>query len=319
VKDVKAPDATAATTASEKNVVAAALSKETSAWQMAKTVYRHEGPLAFWRGNLPSCLRVSGTAAINFTCMEYYKRVAVAPFVQQRVLLRRSQTSPEALRRRQHLATSFVSGGLAGATSTTLLYPFEFLRTRLALDVGAAGTRFFSGMSDVSAKIYRTDGVTGFFQGYGIALAGGIFYRVLFLGGYDVLKSEVLLRKTNNARAAARTNFSVSSNCNNSDNEDDADNNSKLSWGERILCAQTISLTAGTLSYPFDSIRRRMMMQAGVPRNERRYRSSIDCVAQVFRAEGVRGFYLGLAPNIVRSVGGALLLVFYDTFRTYLR
>ena len=32
-------------------------------------------------------------------------------------------------------------------------------------------------------------------------------------------------------------------------------------------------------------------------------------------SEGMRGFYLGLGPNLVRSFGAALLLVSYDVFR----
>ncbi|CAB9504592.1 ADP/ATP translocase [Seminavis robusta] len=46
------------------------------AWQVARTIYINEGLLSFWRGNLPSVMRVSGTAAINFTMMNYYKAAA---------------------------------------------------------------------------------------------------------------------------------------------------------------------------------------------------------------------------------------------------
>lgn len=256
-------------------------------------VYNEQGLLAFWRGNLPMVLRVSGTAAINFTCMDYYKRVAVAPFFEEH-LIQRHSTTTEQLERRRRLTTSFVAGGLAGGTSTTVLYPFEFLRTRLAMDVGKADNRFYSGMIDVCKRILRSDGLVGFYQGYGIALFGGVFYRVLFLGGYEALKFELLLRKSGNA------------------------GKKDLTWAERFGCAQTISLTAGTLSYPLDSVRRRMMMQAGLPRSERLYRHSLHCIATVWKQEGPRGFYLGLGPNIVRSVGGAVLLVGYDAIRAAL-
>jgi solute carrier family 25 (adenine nucleotide translocator) protein 4/5/6/31 len=92
----------------------------------------------------------------------------------------------------------------------------------------------------------------------------------------------------------------------------------QLSWGERIASAQFISVTAGTLIYPFDSVRRRMMMQAGVVVSERLYRNSFQCISLIAQREGIRGFYLGLGPNILRSVGGALLLVAYDTFKILL-
>jgi solute carrier family 25 (adenine nucleotide translocator) protein 4/5/6/31 len=179
------------------------------------------------------------------------------------------------------------------------LYPFEFLRTRLAADVGADGKRVYKGMTDLAISIFKSDGATGLFQGYGIALTGGIFYRILFLGGYDALKSEVLLSKRHKLPPGT--------------------GKVELSWTERFACAQTISLTAGTLAYPFDSVRRRMMMQAGQPLEKRVYRGSLNCVWTVWSREGLRGFYLGIGPNLLRSVSGALLLVGYDTVKYVLR
>jgi len=297
-----------------------------SAWQVAATVYREQGLLSFWRGNVPNVLRVSGTAAVNFTCMDYYKRVAVGPWLDY---LTRFSPQTRNLERQRQLATSLVSGGLAGATATTVLYPIEFLRTRLAMDMGtgkpllpssvvstkegAAITgggqsshhprppRQYKGMLDVLQKILKSDGILGLFQGYGIAVTGGIFYRIILLGGYDALKGELLLRKQEQAA-----------------NHSNDKRTTTLSWGERIVSAQLISLTAGTAAYPFDSVRRRMMMQAGQPYEQRKFRNSLHCIRSIWRLEGIRGFYLGLGPNILRSVSGALLLVGYDRIRTLL-
>lgn len=246
-----------------------------TAIQTAKEVYREQGFLSFWRGNFPNVCRVAGTAAINFSALQVYK-----PFVAQRI--------PNSWNKK-HIWTGFLSGGMAGATSTTLLYPMEFVRTRLAMDKGRnAAERIYKGTWDVIQKIGRSDGIGGFFQGYGIALTGGIIYRVMYLGGYDALKSDLVMR--------------------------DHD----ISWMERLMLAQTVSLTAGTLAYPFDSVRRRMMMQAGQLRSERKYRNSIHCFRTVFKQEGPRGFYMGIGPNLLRSIGGALLLVGYDTVRSIL-
>lgn len=299
-----------------------------SAWQVAQAVYREQGVLAFWRGNVPNVLRVSGTAAINFTCMDYYKRAAVGPWLDS-VTRHHSTHDPKLLERRRQRATSFVSGGLAGATATTLFYPMEFLRTRLAMDLGADhpasnnNPRQYKGMRDVTRKIFQSDGVLGFFQGYGIALTGGIFYRVLLLGGYDALKGELLFRKTeqqeNTATNTTDTSTpSLSTSATIPTPTPTPTPMAQLSWLERIVSAQFISLTAGTLSYPLDSVRRRLMMQAGVPVPQRQYRNSLHCIRLVWNREGLRGFYLGLGPNLIRSVGGAMLLVGYDRVRTLL-
>ena len=92
----------------------------------------------------------------------------------------------------------------------------------------------------------------------------------------------------------------------------------KTTFAERFILAQLVSLSAGTICYPIDSVRRRLMMQAGKPATERLYRNSFHCFRQVWVREGVRGFYLGLAPNLVRSIGGALMLVAYDALKELL-
>jgi solute carrier family 25 (adenine nucleotide translocator) protein 4/5/6/31 len=187
-----------------------------------------------------------------------------------------------------------MAAGMAGATSTTLFYPLEFARTRLALD----HARHFRNTGHVVVEIVARDGVAGLYQGFGVALLGGIFYRLLHLGGYDAVKQQILFHK--------------------SEGVDLNETPPPWMWWERLAVAQSISLTAGILAYPLDSIRRRMMMQAGVPRDERLYRNAWHCVRHTLRTEGWPSFFRGVGPNVVRSIGGALLLVAYDTVRPLL-
>ena len=79
--------------------------------------------------------------------------------------------------------------------------------------------------------------------------------------------------------------------------------------------AQIVNMLASTAHYPLDSIRRRLMMQSNKPAAEKVYHSAWHCMKVIYRTEGVRGFYLGLGTNYIRSVGGALLLVSYDFFK----
>jgi solute carrier family 25 (mitochondrial adenine nucleotide translocator), member 4/5/6/31 len=279
-----------------------------TARQVVRQVYYEQGLASFWRGNVPNVLRFGGQSGLNFMLMDYYKRLAVSPTLHswlETVGLEPRATNTEAQARRRQQVTSFVSGGLAGGTATTVLYPVEFLRTRLAMDQGATvATRTYpNGMRDVLIQTLRSDGITGLYQGYGIALFGGVVFRVIFMGGYDALKTEIELHKAN-------------SNHNNSSSSTGTTKAAALTWGERFAVAQCISLTAGTLCYPIDSVRRRMMMQAGQPLHERLYRGSLHCFRVVWAQEGLRGFYLGIAPNIVRSVGGALMLVVYDVLKS---
>lgn len=266
-------------------------------WKVAMHIYHSEGILAFWRGNWPNVLRTAGQAALNFSLMDYYKSVASSPIVEAAMISRQgtstTTTTEEELHRQRQLVVSFVSGGLAGATSTTALYPTEFLRTRLAMDQGRSlETREYRSMRDCIVKTVRTDGIFGVYHGYGIALWGSVLYRLLYLGGYDVIKIE-LARYQDGSKPS-------------------------ISIGERLVIAQGVSLFAGTLCYPIDSVRRRLMMQAGKTAGQRVYFGTVHCFQEVWSKEGLRGFYLGLTPNLVRSIGGALMLVAYDTMKTVL-
>jgi solute carrier family 25 (adenine nucleotide translocator) protein 4/5/6/31 len=230
-----------------------------NSFQVASMIYRREGVLAFWRGNFHNVLQQAGTSALNFMFMDYYKAITG-----------------------ESVYSSFLCGGMAGGTATTILYPIQFLRTRLAADVGSTGHRSYpNGMRDVLRSTLRVDGVRGLYQGYGIALAGIFLYRSLHMGGYDAIKT---VRHQN------------------------------MTWTEKLVAAQFVSLAAGTVCYPIDSVRRRLMMQAG--RENKTYRHALHAFQTILRDEGFRGFYRGLGPNLVRSLGAALLLVSYDALRS---
>lgn len=81
------------------------------------------------------------------------------------------------------------SGGAAGATSLCFVYPLDFARTRLAADVGKAGsTREFKGLADCLVKIFRSDGLRGLYQGFNVSVQGIIIYRASYFGVYDTAK-----------------------------------------------------------------------------------------------------------------------------------
>ena len=41
----------------------------------------------------------------------------------------------------------------------------------------------------------------------------------------------------------------------------------------------------------------------------------LQCIKNIWRTDGFKGFYFGIGPNVLRSVGGAILLVSYDEFK----
>jgi len=177
-------------------------------------------------------------------------------------------------------AGNLASGGAAGATSLLFVYPLDFARTRLAADVGKGATRQYTGLLNCVSTIYKTDGMYGLYRGFGVSVGGIIVYRAAFFGGYDTAK-QMLLKDPKNAPVLA-------------------------SW----LVAQGVTTAAGVISYPFDTVRRRMMMQAG--RKEIIYKSTLDCWKKIAANEGARAFFKGALSNAIRGSGGAIVLVLYD-------
>ena len=53
-------------------------------------------------------------------------------------------------------------------------------------------------------------------------------------------------------------------------------------------------------SYPFDVVKSKM--QSDGLGAERKYRSMRDCFAKTYRGEGLRGFWKGIAPTLLRAM-----------------
>lgn len=182
-------------------------------------------------------------------------------------------------------AGNLASGGAAGATSLCFVYPLDFARTRLAADVGkGADAREFKGLGDCLSKIFKADGLGGLYRGFAVSVQGIIIYRAAFFGLYDTAKG-----------MTGKTNILVS-------------------W----MIAQCVTTVSGIISYPFDTVRRRMMMQSGRKGGDIMYKNTVDCWRKVASQEGTGAFFKGAFSNVLRGTGGALVLVMYDEIQVLL-
>jgi len=181
---------------------------------------------------------------------------------------------------------NLASGGCAGATSLMFVYPLDFARTRLAADVGKGASREFKGLTDCIYKIFKSDGPIGLYRGFFVSVQGIIIYRASYFGFFDTVKSLV-------SKDPKKINFFVA-------------------WG----IAQVVTVCSGIASYPWDTVRRRMMMQSG--RKEVIYKNTLDCAVKIFKKEGMGGFFKGALSNVFRGTGGALVLAIYDEIKKYI-
>jgi len=194
-----------------------------------------------------------------------------------KAIFKTPKDAPAALK----FGTNIASGGAAGTLSLMFVYSLDYARTRLANDAkGKGGERQFNGLIDVYVKTLKSDGIQGLYRGFTISAVGIFIYRGMYFGLYDTLKPLIL-----GADAGVGLSFI-------------------LGWA--------VTVTAGLMSYPIDTVRRRMMMTSG---GGVKYKGSMDCFIQVIKNEGFMSLMKGAGANILRGVAGAGVLAGFDKFK----
>jgi len=233
-----------------------------------------EGLVSFWRGNLANVLRYFPTQALNFAFVGTFKK-----------MFNQSKDKDGYL---MWFLANMASGGLAGASSLLFVYSLDYARTRLANDAKSAkkggGDREFNGLIDVYRKTIASDGIAGLYRGFVVSCVGIVAYRGCYFGFYDSLKPVVLVGDL------------------------------KGSFMASFLLGWVVTIASGIVSYPLDTIRRRMMMTSG---QAVKYKSSIDCGMQIIQKEGVKSLFKGAGANVLRGIAGAGVLSGFEKLQEF--
>lgn len=86
-----------------------------------KRCIEEEGFLSLWRGNGVNVIRYFPTQALNFTFKDYFNSLSTISLTSTKTDI---------------LLTRIINGGLAGAATTMFVHPLDFVRTRIAVDLG---------------------------------------------------------------------------------------------------------------------------------------------------------------------------------------
>lgn len=215
-------------------------------------------------------------------CLRYFPTQALNFAFKDKIKaqFKSSKTDPAYLK----LAKNVAAGGAAGAMSLTFVYSLDYARTRLANDNKSSkkgGERQFKGLVDVYKKTMASDGIAGLYRGFCISCVGIIVYRGFYFGLYDTFKPIIL--------------------------GDDVGLMASFALG------YAVTVTAGIMSYPIDTIRRRMMMTSGAAV---KYNGSLDCSMQIMKSEGIKSFFKGAGANVLRGMAGAGVLAGFDKVKS---
>lgn len=235
-------------------------SKYTGIRQAMKTIVKEEGIAALWRGSVPGLLLTAPYTAIQFAVMSELKEKA-------------------AFGRKP--AASFLQGAVAGVSATVGSYPFDLLRTTLAVQ---GEPKVYRGMGHAAATILKRKGVQGLYSGLGPTLVEIIPYAAIQFGVYDLLCAS--WKKTGLKDEKLGT----------------------------FMCGLGAGLVAKFCTHPLDVVKKRFQV-AGLERNlvygarinEKAYRNLADCVFQILKKEGVGGLFKGAKPSLVKSAPAAAI------------
>jgi len=233
-----------------------------------------QGVKSLWRGNMAGVIRCFPSQALNICLRDAYRLILLTGIDSRR------QTAKFAL-------GNMMAGGAAGATTLFMLYPLDFVRTRLAVDTALRSEKQFAGMLDCFRQIAAKEGMNGLYRGFIVSLQFVIASRAVFFGIFDTAKAEITEH-----------------------------NRYQLHFLSLWCLAQASIITSSLLCYPLDTIRRQMMMQSG--EEVKMYKNSVECLQKLIQREGVQALYRGVVSNSLRCTSGALVLAVYYEILKYM-
>lgn len=168
-----------------------------------------------------------------------------------------------------------MAGAFAGVANTVLSSPIEHVRIRLQTQPHGAA-RLYSGPWDCVRKLSSQGGgvLPGLYRGTAVTLlreaqAYGVWFLSFeWLMNADAARNKIARKEIPSYKVALYGGLA----------------------GEALWLA----------SYPFDVVKSKMQTDGFGA--QQRYRNMRDCFAQTFRAEGIRGFWKGIGPTLLRAM-----------------
>ncbi|KAG0086316.1 hypothetical protein BGZ93_000177 [Podila epicladia] len=93
-----------------------------------------------------------------------------------------------------------------------------------------------------------------------------------------------------------------------------------LSTIEYLCMAASSKVTATVATYPYQVLRSRLQMMSNPQNGGVPYSGVMDCIRKIKKAEGILGFYKGVAPNVIRVLPGTCItFLVYETVSAWCR
>ncbi|KAF2756169.1 mitochondrial carrier [Pseudovirgaria hyperparasitica] len=246
-------------------------SKPGDSLRVLRQIVRDEGNFkALYRGLMPNMIGNSVSWALYFLWYRNLKDIM------------QSYRGGERL----HSMDYFVASGTSGILTAVCTNPIWVIKTRM-ISTGANAPGAYKSISDGIRRLYKSEGIPGFWRGLLPSLFGVSHGAIQFVA-YEQLKNR-------------RSEYKGSG--------------VELSNWDYLTLSGMSKIFAGSVTYPYQVVRSRLQIY-----NARElYSGATDVVVQVWRKEGVMGFYKGIIPNIVRVLPSTCVtFLVYENTKYYL-
>ena len=165
-------------------------------------------------------------------------------------------------------------------------YPLDVARTRIAGRYAQNSNYGNIGLFRTVVKIYKEEGFRAFYQGAGATVGGALPYEGIKFSVYGTLKKynphNQDLESKQHHKLAERLGKVIPT---------------ELTWN---LCSGALGgIMAGMVMFPNDTVRK-LLQYDGAGGTKKKYKHTLDCWRVTYREEGVRRFYRGVAPYLIR-------------------
>ena len=138
----------------------------------SKIVFKNEGVIGFWKGNLVNIVRTAPFKAINFSAFDTVRTAITKTFdVKENTVADEISLS--------------LSGAFACGTAVTICYPMDVVRTRLVV---RGGTQKYKNIFSCVRILYKEEGLASFYRGILPAMAQMTPNAAVYYSVYNSLK-----------------------------------------------------------------------------------------------------------------------------------
>ncbi|KAK2507360.1 hypothetical protein MC885_012706 [Smutsia gigantea] len=177
----------------------------------------------------------------------------------------------------------FVCGGLSACAATLTVHPVDVLRTRFAAQ---GEPKVYKTLREAVVTMYRTEGPLVFYKGLNPTMIAIFPYAGFQFSFYNSLKH--MCEWVVPAERKKKENL------------------------KNLLCGSGAGVISKTLTYPLDLFKKRLQVGGF---EQARASFGQDCAKQVFQEEGLRGFFKGLSPSLLKAaISTGLVFFWYELF-----